>query len=209
MFKIVVNMKKTLKIGIFAIIVVFVGIVSAAILLQVKKPLTLENMNDTYQGVIIKTVTQKNIYEIGEPISISAELSNTNTNDTVFYLWGYTYPDTGEFYTKLHVEIYDEDYTKVWYFEIPGKYEIMSFGSNPYNITVPGLSTVYFTDIVSWNQTAKNIGMGVWDEDLQEHIMKYDFNKQVPPGIYYIMVKVPLDFDTDFTFGSMKKIIIQ
>jgi len=201
-------MKRALKIGIFLIIIMFVGIVSAAIILLQVKPLTIENMEDTYQGLIIKTTTQKDIYEIGENITISAELTNTNTNMTIFNFAGYKYPDTGEVYTKLYVEIYDENYTKVWHFDIPGKYEIMDYESNAYNITVPGLSTVYFTDFISWNQTA-DMTMGVWDEDIQNHTMKYEINKQVPPGIYNIVVKVPISFNTDFTFGDTKKIDIQ
>jgi hypothetical protein len=194
-------MKRIIKIGIFGIILLFIGIISAAILFLPIKPLAIENMNNTYQGVIITTTTQKDTYDAGEMIPISAELKNTNQNITFFNLIGQRYIDTKELYSKLHVTIYDENYTRIWHYDIPGKYERTQPAT--YNISIPALSTIYFTDFISWNQTAKDITASI------NGTILYQPNKQVPPGVYIIIVKVPITASPNFIFGSSKRIEIQ
>jgi len=195
-------MKRTLKIGLVVAIILCVAVVSGAILLLQIRPQTVEHMSDTYQGVTIQALTNKDSYATGEPINISALLTNTNNNLTSFRLYGYEYKDTHEIYAKLHVSIYDVNYTLVWSHDDPGKAEFFMFNAVPYEITIPALGTQNFDNFISWNQTANGFGVPLYNTT------RYYTNQQVPAGTYYVVVKVPVNIGMDFTFGSSKTIII-
>ena len=201
-------MKRIVKIGIVIVAIVCVSVVTAVVMLNVKQPLSLINMESTFEGIYVEVITDKDVYSAGENVKIGVILKNKNTNDTTLYCSGWKNETTGEFLSYFHVSVYTDFYEKIWDFGNPGKYDV-GWWPAQYNITINGSSNITFTNICNWNQTAKNIWLKMDDK-------VYEPNKQVPSGTYIVVVTVPIQrshyFEPPYAyapFGNSKMIVIE
>ncbi len=86
---------------------------------------------------------------------------------------------------------------------------MLGYYSSSFTLNLNASSTTTYSNISSWNQTAKDIRVII------DNVTWYDFNKQVPTGTYIITVTVPLNMNyyfgnvyKEFYFGSSKTIKI-
>lgn len=135
------KMNKYMKIGIALLILGISSIATAAIVMNSVKPLEIIHTESTFDGVDMKVDTDKNAYDVGEEVTIGVSLTNANSKRTTLFCNGYRDTETGELYTLFHVAIYDAAYTRIWYYTIPGKYEMCKYSTNLNEKTEENIST--------------------------------------------------------------------
>jgi len=194
--------RKTKLIIVFGIILtVCIGAVGANILINIITPIEIQHINSEFEGVRIEVTTDKDMYNVGENISIGVILTNLKTEDKTLFCKGYENRTTGELLTMFNIKIYTETYAAVWALDMPGKYDLHFWLSKSFTISINGSSSVIYDNVSIWNQTAKNI---YWYYDN----LSFEHNKQVPPGSYIVVVEVPIFNNLESYFGDSKKITI-
>ncbi len=178
-------MRKTIKLGIIvAAIIIISVIVTATILMQPQKePLLTKNLEtnvDLFDDVYFGISTDKESYDTGEEVTMTAVLSNTGSNDTTIYCGGLRNFTTGEKETKFIFYVYNENYRKIW--EEPSystddiSPEEHMRRSNNYNITI--------------NASSSHECSHVWNQTYGAYSPPDEYGTPVPPGKYIIVAEL-------------------
>ena len=141
----------------------------------------LEQTIEYFDGVEFYISTDQSSYSTGEEIIITGKITNHNsTNQTIFSHGNHS----GAIF---YVNVYDEGYLlvskEIIYIKDNSTNPIYTGLFGTFNFTLQPNATI--TCKYTWNQSYNNKNV---------YTPRYEYGKQVPPGIYHPVVELPIDW---------------
>jgi hypothetical protein len=199
-------MKKTIKILIFTgIILIIISIIAANTLLKKKMPLSVTNLEQNiefFEGVEFDITSEKQHYQGGENITVTAIITNQNTTNKTLCCRG---TQDGALYI---FSIYDDAY------KLMCQEQILVYD----NTTNPRYTGIFGSYNFTLSPNAKTICQGNWNQTYNVKNIQtkgYKYGQPVPPGNYSATIILKIAWDHYYTnsfpmryFGKETKIQI-
>lgn len=150
-----------------------------------------------HREIYIKAITEKNVYKIGENVSIHAYLVNEGDANITFFFGGCAIESPAIYQDDSMVFLDPLDCIwSVWFWEIASRGLNEGVAYHGFNMDWEPVSKK--TDLglypYVWNQT-NDTGELIWDS-VDKKAIYPDYYTQVPPGMYtiqYLLAGVPVD----------------